>query len=205
MRRHEPGTQSAPDTFEARQAAGKVGELRQRIRQMQRGSQASFMISAPALRRLRLAEWRQVADAYHDARAGHTQLDWMREAGRAPEAVSLGREFLRAAERGDDQSVRVFLMAGFPANWQDPETGEAALHVAAGSKARDVARLLVETGFCDYLLRDAQGRLASELAYMHGEDPAVARLLGIKERKQAEAEGIALKRHGTPTHNLVRR
>lgn len=205
MRRHEPGTQSPPDTFEARQAAEKIGELGQRIRQMLRGSQASFMMSAPTLRRLRIAEWRQVADAYHDARSGRTQLDWMREADRAPEAVSLGREFLRAAERGDEQSVRIFLMAGFPPNWQDPESGESALHVAAGSKARAVVRLLVETGFCDYLLRDAQGRLASELAYMHGEDPTVSRLLGIKERKQAEARGIALKRRGAPTHHLVRR
>lgn len=205
MRKREPGTEAAPDTFEARQAAGKVGELRQRIRQMLRGSQASFMISAPASRRLRQAEWRQVADAYHDARSGRTQLDWMREAGRAPEAVSLGREFLRAAEHGDEQSVRVFLMAGFPANWQDPDTGESALHVAAGSKARMVMRLLVETGFCDYLLRDAQGRLASELAYVHGEDPALARLLGNKERKQAEEQGITLNRRGVPTHHPVRR
>lgn len=206
MRRHEPGTEGKHGTFEADRAAEQVTALRQRITQMRSGSRASFMMSVPRLRRLRIAEWLQVAARYHEPRHGErTQLEWMQEAGRDPEAVRLGREFLRAVERGDDAQVRMFLAAGFPPNWQDPETGETALHVAAGAKARAVVRLLVETGFCDYLLRDAQGRLASELAFTHGEDPALARLLGTKERKQAEAQGITLKRRGAPTHQVVRR
>jgi hypothetical protein len=41
----------------------------------------------------------------------------------------------------------------------------------------------------DFLIRDRRGRLASELAYLYGEDPAMAHLLGIKERKDAKETG----------------
>jgi len=208
MRRHEPGAVSERGSFEADRAAGEVAELRTRIREQQRSmSKVSTRLSYAVLdRNERKEHWREVAGQYHESGYGErTPLDWMREAGRDPEAVALGREFLIAAEHGDAATIMSFLNAGFPANWQDPETGEAALHVAAACKARKVLRILLDTGFCDYLLRDAQGRLASELAYLFGEDPAAARLLGNKERKQAEAQGVALKRRGTPTHQLVRR
>ena len=59
---------------------------------------------------------------------------------------------------------------------------------------RKVLRVLVECGLCNFLLRDKGGRLASELAYLFGHDPAASRLLGIKERKQAEAQGLKLAR-----------
>jgi ankyrin repeat protein len=104
----------------------------------------------------------------------------------------LGREFLTAAERGDAMAVGAFLEEGFPANWQDNRTKETALHVAAASQARGVLRVLLDAGQCDYLLRDKGGRLASDLAYLYGHDPAAARLLGVKERKQAETHGITL-------------
>lgn len=106
----------------------------------------------------------------------------------------LGREFLKAAERGSAVVIGAFLEEGFPANWQDNRTKETALHVAAASRARGVLRILLEAGQCDYLLRDKGGRLASDLAYLYGHDPSAARLLGIKERKQAEAQGTGLSR-----------
>ena len=43
-------------------------------------------------------------------------------------------------------------------------------------------------------MRDRRGRLASELAYLYGEDPAMARLLGSKERKDAIATGRDVRR-----------
>jgi len=55
-------------------------------------------------------------------------------------------------------------------------------------------RGLLKTGDCDFLLRDNRGRLPSEMAYLYGEDVAVARLLGNKERKQAKEQGIKLTR-----------
>ena len=72
-------------------------------------------------------------------------------------------------------------------------TGETALHAAAGSRARPAIRVLVQH-WPDFLIRDRQGRLASELAYLYGEDPAMAHLLGIRERKNAIATGRDVRR-----------
>lgn len=112
--------------------------------------------------------------------------------------INLGREFLRAAERGNAPMVAAFIEEGFPAKFQDRLTGETALHISAATGARKVLRVLLGSGLCDFLLRDKGGRLASELAYLFGKDPAAARLLGIKERKQAEDTGITLTRRPKP-------
>jgi hypothetical protein len=106
----------------------------------------------------------------------------------------LGREFLKAVERGNAPAVGAYLEVGFPANYQDRQTQETALHISAGTRARKVLRVLLDCGLCNFLLRDKGGRLASELAYLFGHDPAAARLLGFKERKQAEAQGIEVTR-----------
>jgi hypothetical protein len=106
----------------------------------------------------------------------------------------LGREFLKAAERGNGPVVGAYIEEGFPVNYQDRQTQETALHISAGTSARKVLRVLLDCGLCNFLLRDKGGRLASEVAYLFGHDPAAARLLGTKERKQAEAQGIRLSR-----------
>lgn len=106
----------------------------------------------------------------------------------------LGEPFMAAAEYGDFAAVMVFLEEGFPVNHQDPATGETALHVAAASRARRVVAALLATERCDVLIRDRQGRLASELAYIDGDDPALARLLRTEERRQAQARGITVTR-----------
>lgn len=106
----------------------------------------------------------------------------------------LGRTFLSVVETGVPATIKLFLDKGMPATYQDPQTGLSALHVAAAARARYAVKLLLATGACDFLLRDKQGRLSSELAFVHGEDPALARLLSIKERKQADAQGIKLTR-----------
>jgi len=113
---------------------------------------------------------------------------------REEEMPSIGREFLKAVVRGNPRTVEVFIEEGMNVNYQDPKSGETALHAAAGARARQSVRVLLATGDCNYLLRDRQGRLPSELAYLAGDDPALARLLGNKERKQARAQGIKLTR-----------
>jgi hypothetical protein len=55
-------------------------------------------------------------------------------------------------------------------------------------------RVLLAHKDCDFLVRDKQGRLPSEMAYLYGRDPALARLLGNKERKQAAEKRIDLAR-----------
>jgi hypothetical protein len=107
--------------------------------------------------------------------------------------LRLGREYIEAARDGDGDLVRAFMEEGFPVEWAEWRTGETALHAAAGSRARPAVRLLVQH-WPDFLIRDRQGRLASELAYLYGEDPAMAHLLGIKERKDAIATGREVKR-----------
>lgn len=106
----------------------------------------------------------------------------------------LGREFLRAAERGNPRTLGIFLDKGMDINYQDSDSGQTALHAAAAAQARYAVRLLIAQDSCDFLLRDKQGRLPSELAYLYGRDPALARLLGNKERKQARAQGTKLTR-----------
>ncbi|MBI1181522.1 MAG: hypothetical protein GC201_13280 [Alphaproteobacteria bacterium] len=102
--------------------------------------------------------------------------------------VRLGREFIEAARDGDGDLVRAFMEEGFPMAWSEDRNRETALHAAAGSRARPAIRVLVQH-WPDFLIRDRRGRLASELAYLYGEDPAMAHLLGIKERKDALATG----------------
>ena len=106
----------------------------------------------------------------------------------------LGFEFTDAAQRGDTLMVEAFLEEGFPINYQEFDTGLCALHLVAGSGARNTLRTLLKNDDIDFLLRDEKGRLASEFAFLHGRDPGMARLLAIKERKQANAEGVKLTR-----------
>lgn len=100
----------------------------------------------------------------------------------------LGRDWLDAARHGESAALIAFIEEAFPIGYADPRTGETALHAAAGSQARPAVRLLLPH-WPDFLIRDKRGRLASELAYLYGEDPAMARLLAITERKFAIAAG----------------
>ena len=100
----------------------------------------------------------------------------------------LGREFLKAVERGNAPAVGAYIEEGFPPNYQDRQTQETALHISAAVKARKVLRVLLDCGLCNFLLRDKGGRLASELAYLFGQDPAAARLLA---HQRAQAGGSA--------------
>ena len=108
--------------------------------------------------------------------------------------LDLANRFLEAAAWGDEKIVQAYINLGFPVNYQDPRTGTTALHEAAGTQARDVVRFLIKLEECDFLIRDNKGRLPSEMAYLYGNDPALARLLGNKERKQAQAQGTKLTR-----------
>lgn len=113
--------------------------------------------------------------------------------------LTLEEQFSQAASIGDEAAVFAFHLAGFDVNKPRGKTKETILHIAATRNARDVIRVLIESGKCDYLIRDGHGRLASEKAYLFGRNPALARLLSIKERKQAEKEGVRLTRRPTPS------
>ncbi|MCP8685947.1 ankyrin repeat domain-containing protein [Marinobacterium sedimentorum] len=103
---------------------------------------------------------------------------------------------LYIVKRGRVDLFNIYLEHGLSINIQSDRTGFTILHMAAACGARDILRVLIKRDDCDYLLRDKKGRLASELAYLCGPTPdvAVSRLLGIKEKKQADKLGIKLTR-----------
>lgn len=144
---------------------------------------------------------KRLPDQYHPEKDIREKVQDMLSADeqvRVELMLILGEEYLEAAERGDETDLQDFIEEGFPVMWQDPENGLTALHIVAGCQARKALRVLLATDQCDFLIRDNLGRLPSEMAYLYGEDPAVARLLGNKERKQAEEQGINLTRRPKP-------
>ncbi|WP_236182884.1 ankyrin repeat domain-containing protein [Pseudomonas sputi] len=93
-------------------------------------------------------------------------------------------EFFQKVKAGDVREVELDLLLGIDVNARD-KFGMTALHYAAATGFRPCIRLLVNSGKCDYLLKDNKGRLASDLAYEWGKDYAVGLLLQKKEVRQA--------------------
>lgn len=108
--------------------------------------------------------------------------------------ILLARRFFAAVERGDAITVLAYIRIGYDVNKKRERLGDTALHIAAARNAKDVLKVLIESRQCDFLIRDNRGRLASEMAYLFGDNPAAARLLGNKERQQAKVQGVKLTR-----------
>lgn len=96
---------------------------------------------------------------------------------------------LTLVKEGRSKELATFVDSGADVNQQDEE-GMTALHYAAAYGARPCIRILVNSGRCDYLLKDSQGRYASELAFEQAQDYAVGILLVKKEAKQAREQGV---------------
>ncbi|MGG6351650.1 ankyrin repeat domain-containing protein [Pseudomonas putida] len=96
--------------------------------------------------------------------------------------------FINNAKIGNFWSVGLHIKSGTDVNAQD-RFGMTALHYAAATGFRPCIRLLVNSGKCNYLIKDNKGRLASDLAYEWGRDYAVGLLLQKKEARQAYQEG----------------
>ncbi|WP_256590195.1 ankyrin repeat domain-containing protein [Pseudomonas sp. Irchel 3A7] len=107
------------------------------------------------------------------------------------EAISRFREsiFIDKVKEGMVDEVEGFIQGGINLNAQD-NFGMTALHHSAATGFRPCIRLLVNSGKCNYLLKDNKGRLASELAYEWGRDYAVGLLLQKKEAMQAYLESL---------------
>lgn len=112
-------------------------------------------------------------------------------AGRFQLALTdLGAALLNAAKQGDAAGLDVLIRQGAPVNVVDAVDRATALHYVAAYDARPALRVLLKSGQCDFLVRDWEGRLPSEIAREYGLDRAMARLLLIKELQQARAQGI---------------
>ncbi len=178
----------------------RMEQLRVRIKQKREAAKREGRIEeTPALRRRR---WEKMAaEQLHHLDIRKKFEDMLSDSDEHVKdklMLRLGEGFLEAAERGNTDALQIFIEEGFPVTWQDPENGSTALHIAAACQARGVLRVLLKNDDMDFLLRDHKGRLASEMAYLYGDDVAVARLFGNKERKQADAQGINLTRRPKP-------
>jgi ankyrin repeat protein len=104
--------------------------------------------------------------------------------------MEIGLQFLEAAKDGDAPELEQLLEEQAPVNFIDPVDHATALHYIAAYAARPALRVVLSSGKCDHLIRDAEGRLPSEIAREYGHDRAMARLLLIKEVRQARAQGL---------------
>lgn len=102
--------------------------------------------------------------------------------------------FFSAAAKGDDAALSALIDQDMPVNLRHPRTGATPLHYVAAIAGRPALRVLLKSGRCNFLLRDRDGALASEVAMVDGDDPAIARLLRRKEAQQARTEGVRLRR-----------
>lgn len=100
------------------------------------------------------------------------------------------RDFIQAAECGDMTRLNELVEQGFSINFQEPKTGLTALHYIAAGGSRKSLRALMANEDCSYYVRDKKGRLPSELAILFGDDTVMARLLAIKEKREALSRGL---------------
>lgn len=102
----------------------------------------------------------------------------------------LGSYLFGAIKDGDAESVRDYVRQGANVNVCAPANGGTPLHHCAAYSARLCLAPLLRCGRCDYLIRDDQGRYASEVAYEVANDPRIGGILARKEAKQAAKTGI---------------
>lgn len=100
------------------------------------------------------------------------------------------QEFIISVKEGKLWRTESAISLGINVNIQD-KFGMTALHHAAAIGFRGGVRMLVNSGQCNYLIKDNKGRLASDLAYEWGRDYAVGLLLQKKEARQAYQESLA--------------
>ncbi len=75
-------------------------------------------------------------------------------------------------------------------NALDPDSGAAALHMAAGRCATILLRALWARGDLNELCQDAEGRYASEVAWHVGNDEELSARLMEREHAYAKAHGL---------------
>lgn len=102
----------------------------------------------------------------------------------------LASEYLIAhVKAGNADLIQDWIEKGADVNYQD-KRGMTSMHHAAARGARPCIRALVNSGKCDYLIKDNQNRYAFEIAIEWAKDYAVGRLLAKKQKQQALKQGV---------------
>jgi hypothetical protein len=187
-----------PDAITAETFARHLAAFRERVAQRRRAIESNPPSTPLTRSEVYLAAQEPIRREFWDvmraaARHEYEPIDPALASMCARAIARLGREYLDAARCGDTVTMRAYIEEGFPAIYQDKRTGETAMHVAAGSQGRSVLRFLLPL-WEGFTVRDRQQRLASELAYLYGEDVAMARLLGRKERQEAAQTASTIRR-----------
>lgn len=102
----------------------------------------------------------------------------------------LGKRLVSAALRLRLDVVRKLIEEGAPINYIHQPSGATAMHFLAGHCREEMVDLLLETGKCDLLIRDSQGRLPSGCAAeLWGNMKLHGKLMEL-ELAQAEERGL---------------
>lgn len=102
---------------------------------------------------------------------------------------ALNRFLINFTKNCEADAIQAFINSGANVNFQDAQ-GMTALHHAAARGARACIRVLVNSGQCDYLIKDNEDRYAFEIAIEWAKDYAVGRLLAKKQKQQAVRQGV---------------
>ena len=111
--------------------------------------------------------------------------------------LEVGLAFIEAAG-GNVEEVKRIIASDFPVNFQHPKSKETALHVAAFNGAHEIIDILIATGKCDYLIRDAHDRLAHDVLYFFNHDPETYYKLEALVMQQAARQGRDLWEESKP-------
>lgn len=90
----------------------------------------------------------------------------------------------RAIEAGDGERLLRIIAEGGDVNARSSMTKASLLHLAAANSARKCLAVLARTRKCDYLVRDDNGCLPSEIAIIHSGDIKVGTFLARMEARQ---------------------
>lgn len=113
--------------------------------------------------------------------------------GRERELLKLGLVLLESAKYGDRNTLREYLNCDFPVNFQHPLTGTTALHNAMRGNKAEYAKMLMDSGRCDYLLRtNVTEDLACDDAYYNCTNLVLSDRLDIETMKQARERGVEI-------------
>jgi hypothetical protein len=110
-----------------------------------------------------------------------------------------GLKLAVAVERGDDERAATLIAGGADVNVVSG--GRLPLiHLAIGLGHARIMEALLASGHCDLTARDAEGRLASDVAALVARDVDLAERLADEQARQFQKKGIDPRRPGNPDY-----
>ncbi len=104
----------------------------------------------------------------------------------------LGMALLEAAKTARVDEIKELLDAGVPMNFQHPVNEQTVAHIVASGGSMSMAKFIVDTNQCDYLIRDKLGKQPWNNAAFFNPDPEIKELILAKTKEQAQREGVNL-------------